>query len=126
MKPFSRSERVGGLIKQILSEILLREINDPWLQMTTISSVKMSADLRIAKVYYTTPGDEQSRRRVSEGFKRAAGFLKRSLAREVDLRYMPELKFFLDESLDYGFRIDKLLASIKDHNGSDNTTVEEK
>ena len=123
MKPFSRSERVGGLIKQILSEILRREINDPRLRMTTISSVKMSADLKIAKVYYTTPGDEKSRRQVTEGFKHAAGFLKRSLERQVDLRYMPELKFFLDESLDYGFHIDKLLASVKDHNGSDNTTV---
>jgi ribosome-binding factor A len=124
MKPFARSERVGGLIQKVLSEILQREINDPRLQMATISSVKMSSDLKIAKVYYTTPGDDRSRREIPEGFKRAAGFLKRSLARQVELRYMPELKFFLDESLDYGFQIDKLLASVKDQDGSDNRTVE--
>ncbi len=124
MKSFPRSVRVGELIQQVLSDILRKHINDPRLVKTTISAVKMSADLKIAKIYYTTSGDEKSRQETAEGFKHAVGFLKRSIASQIKLRYMPDLKFFLDESFDYGTHIDKLLASIKEDNGSDNTTVE--
>mgnify|MGYP001067270931 CR=1 FL=1 len=124
MRPFSRSDRVGGLIQQVLSDILRRQIKDPRLEMTTISAVKMSSDLKIAKVYYTAPAGEKSRESVAAGFEDAAGFIKRTLGREVKLRYMPELKFFLDESFDYGSNIDKLLASLKTDNGHDTSSFE--
>ncbi len=124
MKPFSRSDRVGGLIQQVLSDILRKDIKDPRLKMITISGVKMSPDLRIAKVYYTTSGGKKNREESAEGFKKATGYLKRSLARQVDLRYMPELKFFFDDSFDYGTHIDKLLASLNAENGSNNTSIE--
>jgi len=126
MKSYPRSVRVGELIQRVLSETLRRDTEDPRLTMTTISAVKMTPDLKIARVYYTTPGDEQSRQAAAEGFSKAAGFLKRSLARQINLRYMPDLEFYFDNSLDYGFHIDKLLSAIKEENGSDNTTVEEK
>ena len=121
MKPFARSERVGELIQQVLSDTLRKDINDPRLEMTTISGVKMSADLRIAKIYYTASGDPQQQKNVARGFEKASGFLKRSLGRQLQLRYMPELKFFLDESFDYASKIDKLLASIQDKDGPDHT-----
>ena len=121
MKPFSRSDRVGELIQQVLSDILRKNINDPRLTMTTISGVKMSADLRIAKIYYTASGDAKQQQQVARRFKTASGFLKRSIARELQLRYMPELKFFLDESFDYGSKIDKLLASLHKNDGPDHT-----
>jgi len=124
MRPFSRSERVGGLIQQILSDILRRRIKDPRLEMTTISAVKMSSDLKIAKIYYTAPVGEENRTAIAAGFKDAAGFIKRTLGREVNLRYMPELKFFLDESFDYGSNIDKLLASLKTENEHDTSSSE--
>ena len=124
MKPFSRADRVAGQVQKVLSEVLKKRVRDPRIQMATISSVKMSADLKIAKIYYTTSGDKKSRQETAEGFKHAVGFLKRSIASQIKLRYMPDLKFFLDESFDYGSHIDKLLASIKEDNGSDNPTVE--
>ena len=124
MRPFSRSDRVGGLILQVLSDILRRHIKDPRLEMTTISAVKMSSDLKIAKIYYTAPAGEQSRLSAAAGFKDAAGFIKRTLGREVKLRYMPELKFFLDESFDYGSNIDKLLASLRTENEHDTSSSE--
>ena len=124
MTLFSRAERVGGQIQKILSEILLKDIQDPRLGMTTISAVKMSKDLKIARIYFTVTGGKSNADEALKGFKSAAGFLKRSLAGELDLRYMPELKFFYDESFDYGEHIDKVLKSIKKDDGPDNTKIE--
>ena len=124
MRPFSRSDRVGGLIQQELSEILRKHIKDPRLEMTTISAVKMSSDLKIAKIYYTTPAGEKNREAVAKGFENAAGLIKRTLGRRVNLRYMPELKFFLDESFDYGSKIDKLIETLRTENEHDTPSFE--
>lgn len=123
MKPFSRSDRVGGLIQRVLSEILRRDIKDPRLELTTISAVKMSPDLKIAKIYYTTPSGKNNKESVAAGFHDAAGFMKRALAREINLRYMPALQFYVDESFDYGSRIDQLINSLKTDE-SDNKPLE--
>ena len=124
MKPFKRSDRVGGLIQKTLSEILRKNIKDPRLENIMITGVKVSQDLKLARIYFTMLGGGISKEAASEGFKQARGFVKRSLARQLGLRYMPELEFFYDESFDYGDRIDKLLTSIKAENGSNHTTFE--
>jgi ribosome-binding factor A len=124
MTLFSRAERVGGQIQKILAEILLKNIQDPRLEMTTITAVKMSKDLKIARIYFTVTGGKSNADEALKGFKSAAGFLKRSLAGELDLRYMPALNFFYDESFDYGERIEKVLKSIKKDDGTDNTKIE--
>jgi len=124
MTLFSRAERVGGQIQKILSEILLKDVHDPRLEMTTVTAVKMSKDLRIARIYFTVTGGTSNADEALKGFKSAAGFLKRALAGEFDLRYMPALNFFYDESFDYGERIEKVLKSIKKDDGPDNTTIE--
>lgn len=113
MTLFSRADRVGGQIQKVISEILLRGIKDPRLEMTTITAVKMSKDLKIARIYFTTTGGKTNAEDALKGFKSAAGFLKRSLSSELALRYMPELVFFYDESYDYGERIENVLKSIK-------------
>jgi len=122
MKGFARSDRVSGLIQQVLSEILQKRINDPRLKMTTITNVKMSRDLRVARIYFAVSGGNQSVEEVTRGFESARGFVKRSLAGKLGLRYMPELNFFYDDSFDYGDQINKLLKSIKTDNGPDNKT----
>ena len=120
MKAFPRSDRVSGLIQQALSEILQKGINDPRLKMTTITNVKMSRDLRIARIYFATSGGKKSVEEVTQGFESARGFVKRSLAGKLGLRYMPELKFFYDDSFDYGDQINKILKSIETDNEPDN------
>jgi ribosome-binding factor A len=120
MKAFARSDRVSGLIQQVLSEILQKGINDPRLKMTTITNVKMSRDLRVARIYFAISGGQQSVEEVVRGFESARGFVKRSLASKLGLRYMPELKFFYDDSFDYGAHINKILKSIETDNGPDN------
>lgn len=112
MKPYSRSDRVGGLIQQVLAELLLKEISDPRLSQTTITAVKVSRDLRIAKIYFATPGTEAASKAAMEGFQRARGFVKRELAQRLGLRYMPDLKFFYDDAIDRGARIEQLIKMV--------------
>ena len=118
MTPFSRAERVSGLIQEVLSDLLKKRIHDPRLQMATITKVKMSADLKLARIYFTIYGDRKKSEDAANGFDSARGFIKRNLARRLGLRYMPELKFFYDESFDYGLHIDQLLKKITTDNGS--------
>jgi ribosome-binding factor A len=90
------------------------------LQRATITRVKMSADLKLARIYFAIYGDEQKSKDAARGFESARGFIKRILAPRLGLRYMPDLIFFYDDSLDYGSHIDQLLEKIKTENGSDN------
>jgi ribosome-binding factor A len=121
MTSLARSERVGGLIQQILSELLLRNISDPRLALTTISGVKMTKDLRLARVYFATAGGKSTSDAAAQGFASAVGFIKRHLARQLGLRYMPVLEFLYDESFDHGAHIDRLLKSIPKDDGPDSS-----
>jgi ribosome-binding factor A len=125
MKPFARSDRVCGHIQKALSDILLKRIKDPRLESATITGVTMSRDLRIARVYFTTPGNKKSVKEAVEGFKSAIGYVKRTLAGELGLRYMPDLRFFHDESFDFGSHIDKILKDVKTDNGVTHTSLKE-
>ncbi|MEN8245099.1 MAG: 30S ribosome-binding factor RbfA [Thermodesulfobacteriota bacterium] len=113
MKPFSRSDRVGGQIQRALSDLLHKNVSDPRLEGATITGVKMTRDLRIAKVYFTATGGKEKSRETEEGFKSAVGYVKRNLGRMLGLRYMPALQFYYDESFDYGANIDRLLQTTK-------------
>ena len=125
MKPFSRSEKVSGLIRKTLSEFLYKHVSDPRLERATITGVDMSTDLRIAKIYFTTYGDKAGSEEIAEGFKSARGYLKRHLAGKLGLRYMPEFQFYYDDSLDRGSRIDNLLKSAQQTHETDNSPIEE-
>ena len=122
MIPFARSERVSGLIHQVLSEILKKDIGDPRLKMATITEVEGTRDLKLARIYFTTPGGKQEKDKAIKGFNSARGFIKRILAHEMDLKYMPDIKFFYDDSLEYGAHIDELIKSTKIKNGPDHST----
>lgn len=130
MKPYTRSERVAGQIKKTLSDILARKVKDPRLYMITITSVKMSADLKSARIYFAPSGPQGDKDRAAEGLKSALGFVKRTLARELGLRYMPEIQFFYDDSFDYAGRIDRVLETIDQpidqEDGPDHTAFENK
>lgn len=119
MKTFSRSDRVGGLIQKNLAELLLKEISDPRLGRATITGVKVSSDLRIAKIFFTAPAEGNAPAQALEGFQSASKFIKHELAQRLGLRYMPDLKFFYDESIDYSARIEKLLKKVKQDHETD-------
>jgi ribosome-binding factor A len=115
MKPFTRSDRVGGLIQQVMAELLQKQVSDPRLTDVTITGVQVSRDLRLAKIYFCMPAGEVARSDALDGFARARGFLKRELAQRLTLRYMPDLRFYYDGSFDYGAHIERLLKTVKDH-----------
>ncbi|MGD8257068.1 MAG: 30S ribosome-binding factor RbfA [Desulfobacterales bacterium] len=117
MISFSRADRVSGLIQEALSDILNKRIHDPRLEMTTVTKVKMSRDLKLARIYYTVFGDRKKLEDAASGFNSARGYIKRSLASRLGLRYMPDLQFFYDDSFDYSARIDQLLKKVTTDNG---------
>lgn len=122
MIPFARSDRVGGLIQKILSEVLQKEIADPRLKMATITGVEVTRDLKLARIYFTTPDGRKNKDAAIKGFNSARGFIKRILAHEMDLKYMPDIKFFYDQSLEYGAHIEALIKQTKTEDGSDRST----
>ncbi|CAB5127090.1 Ribosome-binding factor A [Olavius algarvensis associated proteobacterium Delta 3] len=125
MKPYARAKRVSSQLQRVLTDILAKKIKDPRLELATVTGVNMSRDLRYARIYYVVNGDEKAREQVSQGFETARGYLKRFLARQLNLRYMPEIRFFYDTSLDNGSRIEKLLSSIEAKHETDHRPVEE-
>jgi ribosome-binding factor A len=90
--------------------------------MATITDVKVSRDLKQARIYFTTSAGIQKKGDTIKGFSSAHGFIKRTLAHELGLKYMPDIKFFYDESLEYGAHIDELIETTKRENGSNHST----
>lgn len=119
MISYSRADRVAGLIQAVLSDIFQKNVADPRLRMTTITGVKMSPDLKSARIYYTTSGGKDKISAATQALQCAHGYIKKKLARQLDLRYIPELKFFHDESFDYGARIEELIKVTAIENGTD-------
>ena len=108
-----RTDRVNGLLRQEISNLLSRELNDPRLSgVVSITQVRTSSDLRYAAVYVSVMGKREEKDMALEGISSATGFMRRELRGRVSLRYIPELKFILDESLDNAERIFGLMDSI--------------
>ena len=109
---FKRADRVAELIMAELSRIILRDVRDPRVRNVTITDVKVSDDLRNAKIYFVPLGESAPSDEVLNGLQKAIGFLRRELGKKLQLRYVPKIEFFIDESFAYGDRIEKLLAEI--------------
>ena len=125
MKSFPRADRVAAQIHKVLSEVLQKKIKDPRLDMVVITGVTMSRDVKTALVYYTVTSGKGSKDEVAKGFQDARGYIKRVLASQLGLRYMPEVKFFYDASIDYGAHIDNLIKSTYSDDGTGNISTEE-
>jgi len=124
-RSFNRADRVGGQVQRVLAELIQKGIHDPRLAQATITGVTLSRDLRIAKVYFTMHGGAE-KQAILDGFDSAKGFIKRELARELGLRYMPDLRFFYDGSFDYGAHINRVLKSLTTDDEENNPTAGEK
>lgn len=108
----SRPQRVGDQIREELARLLVREVKDPGVGFVTITWVKVSADLQVARVYYTALGDAKAQRETARALGRATPFLRREIAAILRLRRAPELTFQYDESVARGERIEQLLQEI--------------
>ncbi len=112
MKSFSRAEQIGKQVQRGISEVLKKGLRDPRLEMATITGVSVSKDLGVAYVYYIIYGDDNCKQKAAAGFQSAAGFIRRSLARRMKIKYMPEIRFCYDDSFEYGDRIDRILEQL--------------
>lgn len=113
MRPFNRGDRVGALIQETLSGLLKKSIKDPRLSSAVITGVKMSADLKFAKIYFVVSDLVATKEEALAGFQKAKGYIKYSLAQQLNLRYMPDLNFFYDNSINHGFHIDSILKKLE-------------
>ena len=107
-----RPSRVGEQIREDLTELLAREVHDPGIGFLTITNVRVTSDLQLARVYYTTMGDAKARQTTEKALERATPFLRRQLGRRLRLRRIPELSFFFDESIERHDRIERILQDI--------------
>lgn len=110
-----RMLQIAEQIREHISMMLVRgEVSDPRIRNVTITSVKVTADLQTAKVYYSVIGDETTKVATSRGLKQAAGFMRSSLGETLQIRYTPHLQFFYDETIERAARMNDLLSKVRE------------
>jgi len=114
MATHSRPDRVGHLLQQKLAEVFARGLKDPRIGLVTITGVKMSPDLREARVYWAVHGEAAVRKETARGIEAARGWLRREVGATLGLRVVPDLHFTYDEAIDRGDRIERLLREVHD------------
>lgn len=111
-----RQEKLGELIAMELSDLLRTRVKDPRVGFASITRVEVSGDLRHAKIFVSVLGDDEERGKTITALKHATGFLRHELAGRLVLRYMPELVFKLDTSIEQGTRILGLIRELENEN----------
>lgn len=108
-----KNTRINGEVQRELSQLINREMKDPRINpMTSIVAVEVAPDLKHAKVYVSVLGDEESRKATYEGLRSAAPFMRSQLAKNINLRNTPELTFIMDQSIEYGVNMSKLIDEV--------------
>ena len=108
-----KNTRINGEVLKELSNIIRSEIKDPRINpMTSVVAVEVAPDLKTCKAYISVLGDEKSQKDTITGLKSAEGYIRRQLARTVNLRNTPEIRFILDQSIEYGINMSKLIDEV--------------
>jgi ribosome-binding factor A len=110
--PYDRSDRVGDRILQILSEVSYNQMEDPRLKGLQFTAVKVTRDLQIAKIYYFISGDTQVRKACTEALNHHIGAFRHAMAQELTTKFLPSIRFYFDESIEHGEKIDALIAGL--------------
>ena len=105
-----RTDRINGLLRQEISRLLSRELNDPRLSgVVSITRVETSSDLRVSRVYVSVLGGSDDKDAVLKGISSAGGFIRREMRDRLSLKYIPDLRFTLDESMEEAQHIQRLM-----------------
>ncbi|MDO5402929.1 MAG: 30S ribosome-binding factor RbfA [Eubacteriales bacterium] len=108
-----KNTRINGEVLKELSNIIRSEIKDPRINpMTSVVAVEVAPDLKTCKAYISVLGDEASQQDTMKGLRSAEGYIRRQLAKTVNLRNTPEIKFILDQSIEYGINMSKLIDDV--------------
>ena len=117
-----KNTRINAEVQKELSSILRMEIKDPRIAaMTSVTGAQVAPDLKTCKVYISVLGDDRAKEETIRGLKSAEGYIRRMLARNLNLRNTPELTFVLDQSIEYGVHMSKLIDEVveKEKGGED-------
>ena len=121
-----KNTRINGEVLKELSNITRSEIKDPRINpMTSVVAVEVAPDLKTCKAYISVLGDEKSQKDTITGLKSAEGYIRRQLARTVNLRNTPEIRFILDQSIEYGINMSKLIDEVTEHDNKMHVEVED-
>jgi ribosome-binding factor A len=120
-----RQERVSDLLRDEVSEIMLREMNDPRLGFVSITRVELSPDLRYARFFVSVFAEENERKEAVVALNNAAGFIRRTLAPRLKMRSIPELSFRLDQSMEHAENVARILRDLETKSGPEATGTDE-
>ncbi len=110
-----KNTRINGEVLRELSNIIRGEIKDPRINpMTSVVAVEVAPDLKTAKAYISVLGDEESQKNTLAGLRSAEGYIRRELARNINLRNTPQITFILDQSIEYGVKMSKMINDVMD------------
>lgn len=108
-----KNTRINGEVQRELSRIISREIKDPRIcPMTSVVAVEVAPDLKTCKAYISVLGDEKAQADTLAGLKSAEGYIRRELARTINLRNTPEIRFVMDQSIEYGVNMSHLIDKV--------------
>lgn len=117
-----KNTRINGEVQKELSNIIRGEIKDPRINsLTSVVAVEVAPDLKTCKAYISVLGDEESQKNTLKGLKSAEGYIRTKLAKNVNLRNTPEITFILDQSIEYGVNMSKLIHDVN----KDNVNIED-
>lgn len=112
--PKQRTDRLNSLLKEVISEVIHKDVRNPHMcHFITVTRVDITKDLHYAKVYISIIGSEEQKQETLKALESAAGFIAVNASKKVVMRYFPELRFILDDSVDKHMRIQTLLGEIK-------------
>ena len=121
-----KNTRINGEVQKELSPIIRGEIKDPRIHpMTSVMAVEVAPDLKTCKAYISVLGNQEAKEATIRGLNSAEGYIRRQLARNLNLRNTPEIRFILDESIEYGVNMSKLIDDVvrsdegKEHEGEE-------
>jgi ribosome-binding factor A len=122
-----KNTRINGEVQRELSTLISREIKDPRINpMTSVVAVDVAPDLKHAKVYISVLGDEDSRKNTLAGLRSAAPFMRSQLAKSINLRNTPELTFVMDQSIEYGVNMSRLIDEVNKDLGNKEEKLQDK
>ncbi len=119
-----KSDRINREVERTLSEVIRSELKDPRIHpLTSVTGAEVTTDLKYCKVFVSVLSNDEDKASTMEGLKQARAFLRKRLAETVNLRNTPELRFVLDEGIEYGMHLSKL---IEDVSAADRKTISER
>lgn len=117
-----KNTRINGEVQKELSNIIRGEIKDPRINpLTSVVAAIVAPDLKTCKAYISVLGDEESQKETLKGLKSAEGYIRNKLAKNINLRNTPEITFVLDQSIEYGVNMSKLIHDVN----KDNVNIED-